>query len=110
MSKSNGKNGKNGNDDQSAEAAESEAVLHEFEAIEGFVRRNGLPREADELHVISERVRVALAASPSSPSCEEAPGSTDKRVISLEDARRVLEAIRRERDDGPGQDMQRALA
>ena len=89
-------NKQNGNGHSSNDAS---TVLHDIEAIEDFVRDSGLPREADELHVISERVRVALAS-----------GNTGPYVISLAEARRVLDEIRRERDEGPTQDIQRALA
>ena len=76
-------------------------LLHDLEVIEGFVRESGLEGEANELHAISERLRVALV---------QVDGATS-RPISIEEARRVLEEIRRERaGEGPRQDIQRALA
>jgi hypothetical protein len=85
-------------------------LLHHIVELESYARGNGLEQEADELHAISARMRVALEADPSDPVAH---------VLSLEDARRVVEELQRERlprfaepdgAEGPLQDIQRALA
>jgi hypothetical protein len=83
-------------------------LLHHIVELETYARGNGLQQEADELHAISARMRVAIDARD--PAAH---------VMPLEDARRVLEEIRRENlprfavpegVEGPLQDIQRALA
>ncbi|MEO7094172.1 MAG: hypothetical protein ABI175_13035 [Polyangiales bacterium] len=76
-------------------------LLHHIVELETYARGNGLDQEADELHAISARMRVAMESERPDP---------DLHVLSLDDARRVLEAIRREREEGPLEDIQRALA
>ena len=76
-------------------------LLHHIVELETFARGNGLDREADELHAISTRMRVTMASGADDAAAH---------VMSLEDARRVVEELRRERQEGPLQDIQRALA
>ncbi|WP_437948175.1 hypothetical protein WME98_47115 [Sorangium sp. So ce296] len=101
----------------------SSAVREEFEALVDEIRARasrGAVRapQRSSTHLKGARPGGAAEASfefhsdPPSARPGAAPAAGSSRVVSLDDARRVLDAIRREESSGggPREDLQRAIA
>ncbi|WP_437563842.1 hypothetical protein [Sorangium sp. So ce542] len=101
----------------------SSAVREEFEALVDEIRARasgGAVRAAQRssTHLKGARPGGAAEASfefhsdPPSARPGAAPAAGSSRVVSLDDARRVLDALRREESSGggPREDLQRAIA
>ncbi|AGP37010.1 hypothetical protein [Sorangium cellulosum] len=101
----------------------SSAVREEFEALVDEIRARasrGAVRapQRSSTHLKGARPGGAADASfefhsdPPSARPGAAPAAGSSRVVSLDDARRVLDALRREESSGggPREDLQRAIA